>query len=138
MDCSTRTLVPKPDYWAAVLCRRLMGTTVLESGVPIQQGLHVYAHCQRGTAGGVTLLVINNDRQQTRALTLPGASERYTLDAAQLGDKTVRLNEQPLALREKDALPTLAGVPTGAGEVTFARVTITFLAIPTAANNACR
>lgn len=106
--------------------------------VPIQQGLHVYAHCQPGSAGGVTLLVINNDRQQTRALMLPVASQRYTLDAAQLNDKTVRLNEQPLALREGDSMPALAGDPTGAGEVAFKPATITFLAIPMAANNTCR
>ena len=115
-----------------------MGTTVLESGVPIQQGLHVYAHCQRGTPGGVALLVINNDRAQPRALALPTASERYTLDAAQLNDKTVRLNGQPLALGQQDAVTALAGAPTGAGALTFAPATITFLTIPTAANSACR
>jgi hypothetical protein len=42
---------PKPNYWAALLWHRLMGSTVLDSGVPIQQGLHVYAHCQRGAPG---------------------------------------------------------------------------------------
>jgi hypothetical protein len=35
------TLAPRPNYWAALLWRRLMGTTVLDSGVPIQKGLHV-------------------------------------------------------------------------------------------------
>ncbi len=30
-------------YWAALLWRKMMGTTVLESGVPVQPGLHVYA-----------------------------------------------------------------------------------------------
>ena len=33
-------LTPKPNYWASLLWRKLMGTTVLESGVPIQAGLH--------------------------------------------------------------------------------------------------
>src|SRR6202000_2856845 len=56
------TLTPRPKYWAALLWRRLMGTTVLDAGVPITEGLHVYAHCQRGTPGGVSLRVINNDR----------------------------------------------------------------------------
>jgi hypothetical protein len=46
-------LAPRPNYWAALLWRRLMGTTVLDSGVPIQKGLHVYAHNLRGTPGGV-------------------------------------------------------------------------------------
>src|SRR5207248_6249409 len=48
-----RTLAPKPNYWGALLWRTLMGTTVLESGVPIQAGLHVYAHCLRDTLGGI-------------------------------------------------------------------------------------
>jgi hypothetical protein len=34
---------PKPHYWAALLWHRFMGSTVLDSGVPIQQGLHLYA-----------------------------------------------------------------------------------------------
>jgi hypothetical protein len=42
------TLEPKPNYWAALLWRKFMGTTVLEAGVPIQSGLHVYAHSLRG------------------------------------------------------------------------------------------
>jgi hypothetical protein len=57
-----KTFAPKPSYWGALLWRKLMGTTVLESGIPIQMGLHVYAHCLRGTPGGVALLVINNDK----------------------------------------------------------------------------
>jgi len=29
---------PKPNYWGALLWRKLMGTTVLESGIPLQTG----------------------------------------------------------------------------------------------------
>ena len=47
---------------AAELMNELMGTTVLDSGVPVRPGLHTYAHCLRGTPGGVALLVINTDR----------------------------------------------------------------------------
>ena len=61
-----KTFTPKPNYWAALLWRQLMGTTVLESGVPIQPGLHVYAHCLRGTPGGVALLAINTDKTASR------------------------------------------------------------------------
>ena len=51
-----KTLKPRPNYWRALLWRRLMGTTVLDSGVEIAEGRHVYAHCLRGASGGVTLL----------------------------------------------------------------------------------
>ncbi|TAM66374.1 MAG: hypothetical protein EPN51_16510 [Mycobacterium sp.] len=129
---------PKPNYWAALLWHRLMGPTVLDTGVPIQAGLHLYAHCLPGSRGGVSLLAINNDRSAARTLTLPTAAERYTLDAAPLDNKSVRLNGQPLALGPDNALPTLAGAPTRAGELTLTPATITFLTIPTAANPACR
>src|SRR3982074_3115435 len=107
-----------------------MGSTALDSGVPIQAGLHVYAHCQRWTPGGVTLLVINASRDATRSLTLPNASERFTLDAASLQDPIVRLNGTTLALDAEDELPPITGAPTTPGNVTFERATITFLAIP--------
>jgi hypothetical protein len=133
-----RTLVPRPNYWGALLWRQLMGTTVLDSGVPLQAGLHLYAHCQRNAPGGVALLAINTDRDIAHSLTLPDASERFTLDAASLQDGTVRLNGKPLQLDLTDDLPGIAGVRTAAGTLTLAPATITFLSIPEARNSACR
>ena len=129
---------PRPNYWGALLWRRLMGTTVLESGLPIQAGLHVYAHCQRGAPGGVSLLVINTDRATARVLRVDTVSQRYTLDAAKLDDGTVRLNGHALELGANDNLPEITAVQTPAGTLTFAPATITFLAMPAAANGACR
>jgi hypothetical protein len=133
-----RTLAPRPNYWGALLWRRLMGATVLDSGVPIEAGLHVYAHCQRGTSGGVTLLVINTDRIASHPLTLAEPSERYTLDAASLRASTVWLNGTTLGLDDKDDLPSIAGARTAAGALSFAPATISFLTIPEAANSACQ
>jgi heparanase 1 len=132
------TLTPRPKYWGALLWRRLMGTTVLDAGLPIAAGLHVYAHCQRGTPGGVSLLVINTDRGAPHALTLPPASMRYTLDAADLNAAEVSLNGRVLKLGAGDRLPPMQGVPTKAGISNFAPATITFLAMPAAANKACQ
>jgi hypothetical protein len=133
-----KTLAPRPNYWGALLWRQLMGSIALDSGVPIQTGLHVFAHCQRGTPGGVTLLVINTNRNAPFSLRLPDASERFTLDSAGLRDTTVRLNGTTLAMDAGDELPTITGAPATAGNVTFEQATITFLTIPDAANNACR
>jgi hypothetical protein len=133
-----KTFSPRPNYWGALLWRQLMGSTVLDSGVPIQAGLHVYAHCQRGTPGGVSLLIINTDRNAPHSLMLPTASLRYTLESASLRDADVRLNGRPLALGPGDELPPTAGAPTTADTVTFKQATITFLAIPAAGNSACR
>ena len=133
-----KTFAPRPNYWGGLLWRQLMGSTVLDSGVPIQTGLHVYAHCQRGRPGGVSLLIINTDRNAPHSLMLPTASLRYTLEAASLRDADVRLNGRPLALDPGDELPPIAGAPTTANTVTFKQATITFLAIPAAGNNTCR
>ena len=48
------------------------------------------------------------------------------------------LNGSALALSALDDLPRITGAPTPAGALSFAPATITFLAVPTAANNACR
>jgi len=132
------TLAPRPNYWGALLWRQLMGSTVLDSGVPIRAGLHVYAHCQLGTLGGVSLLVINTSSNAPQTLILTSASERFTLDAANLRGGTVRLNGRTLELGVRDDLPRIAGVRTVAGALTFAPATMTFLAIPTSANSACQ
>jgi hypothetical protein len=133
-----QTLTPKPNYWGALLWRKLMGTTVLESGIPFQAGQHVYAHCLRGTPGGVALLVINTDKAASRTLSIPVAGERYTMSSSDLQSKTVQLNGTELKLGTGDELPALAGIPTRAGNVEFAPATITFIALPQAGNGACR
>ena len=131
-------LDPSPKYWGALLWRQLMGTTVLDAGVPIKAGLHVYAHCQRKVSGGVSLLVINTDRSAPHALALAAASLRYTLDAADLNATEARLNGSALKLGSHDQLPPIEGAVAPAGINTFEPATITFLAIPTAGNSACR
>ncbi len=133
-----RTLAPTPSYWGALLWRRLMGNVVLDPDAPVQAGLHVYAHCQRGTHGGVSLLILNVDRSAPRTLRLPVASRRYALDAASLQDTTVRLNGLPLRLGSQHDLPRIAGAWTAAGVLTFAPASITFLTVPAAGNNACQ
>jgi heparanase len=133
-----KDFMPKPNYWAAVLWRRLMGPTVLESGIPIQAGLHVYAHCLRGTPGGVALLAINTSRTDANALDLLTPADAYTLSATTLEDKQVQLNGQTLALQANDELPTLQGRRVSAGRVALEPTTITFLRLADAGNASCR
>jgi heparanase len=131
------TLTPRPNYWGALLWRKLMGATVLDPGVPIAVGQHVYAHCQRDTPGGVTLLVINNDRTAYRLAT-PLAGKRYTLSAEPLENSDVKLNGEVLKLGDNDDLPSLEGTATATGPVELAPRTITFLTLDEAGNKACR
>ena len=132
------TLQPRPKYWGALLWRRLMGLTVLDAGVAPRAGLDVYAHCQRATPGGVSLLVINTDRAAPRQLMLANASLRYTLDAADLSIADIRLNGTTLALDASGGLPDIKGMPMAAGIASFDPATISFLAVPAASNSACR
>ncbi len=132
------TFVPKPKYWAALLWRRLMGTTVLDSGIPLAEGRHVYAHCLRGVPGGVAILAINTSRTQATAIELPAAAARYTLSAPALDATQIQLNGQELKLGRGDALPALRGARVGAGTLELAPASITFLALAQAGNAACR
>ena len=138
-----KTYDPRPNYWAALLWRRLMGTTVLEAGV---QGagpspatnLHLYAQCMRSTPGGVTLLAINADKNAAQTLSIPTGAERYTLTSNDLMSQTVELNGTELKLGSGDALPRIKGKATKAGEVNLAPASITFLAFEKAGNESCQ
>jgi hypothetical protein len=132
------TLEPRSDYWAALLWRKFMGTTVLDPGPSPAASLHLYAHCLRGVEGGVALLAINADRVASASLDLPATTERYTLTADNLTDSRVQMNGSELKLGDHDELPVLEGKPEKSGRVSFAPVSITFLAIPDAHNPACQ
>jgi heparanase len=131
------TFAPRPNYWAALLWRRLMGATVLDPHASPIPNVYVYAHCLRNHPGGVTLLVINADRQQVHEITLPSEAERYTLTATQLQDTTVQLNGKTLELNRDGDLPQFLGQSTRAGHISFAPTSITFLEITNADNSNC-
>jgi hypothetical protein len=132
------TLVPRPNYWSAVLWRWLMGTTVLDAGPSPSPDLHLYSHCLRGKPGGVTLLAINADRNSPYTLALPAKSTRYTLTSATLTDSTVELNGAELKTTADGSLPKIEGQPESRGNISLAPASITFLAIPAAGNESCR
>jgi hypothetical protein len=129
------TFRPRPNYWAALLWRRLMGTTVLDAGV--HEGTHLYAHCRRGARGAVALLAINTNRTVAATLRLPASSERYTLAADDLQGDTVKLNGAPLEVGRGDEFPRFAAVSSPAGLIELAPATISFLTIEDAKNPAC-
>jgi hypothetical protein len=132
------SFTPRPNYWSALLWRRLMGTTVLDAGRSPASSLHLYAHCLLNHPGGVALLVINADRSAAQSLAIPTDAQRYTLTAQNLEEARVQLNGSELRMGQGDALPALRGEATPAGTVTFAPASITFLALHNAENANCR
>jgi hypothetical protein len=135
------TLTPRPNYWAALLWRKLMGTTVLNPDPttgPSSPPVYIYAHCLRNHPGGVALLAINADRNAAHEITLPQASERYVLSSDNLTSSQVSLNGVDLTLTSTRNLPQITGTPTPAGTLTLAPTTITFFGVDKANNSACR
>jgi hypothetical protein len=132
------TFAPRPNYWAALLWRRLMGATVLDPQISPAPNVYVYAHCLQNHPEGVALLVVNADQGRAYEITVPLGSQRYLLTAKQLQDTTVQLNGNTLGLNSNGDVPQLTGEPTRAARVGFAPASITFLAIPNAKNSSCR
>jgi heparanase len=131
------TFTPRPNYWAALLWRKLMGPTVLDAG-PLQPGLHLYAHCLRGHARGVTLLAINLSRTEKKVIDVPVTAERYVLTASKLEDSHLKLNGQDIRLTADYELPEPRGSRTSAGPIDLEPASITFLAVADAGNEGCR
>lgn len=130
-----KTFQPNATYWAAVLWRRLMGTQVLDAGSN-QPGLHVYAHCQRGVAGGVTLLAINLEKTPAD-IRFSGPANVYALTSPELQSKTVLLNGRALTLGPDDKLPTMSPAPLKGKRLTLAPTSIAFITLPKAKNPSC-
>jgi hypothetical protein len=130
-----RTLKPLPNYWAALLWHRMMGTTVLDAGA-IKPGLHVYAHCLRDHPGGVSVLAINLQRVAAD-IDVSAPAEVYGLTASSLQSETVLLNGKPLAVGPGNTPPSLQ--PKHSSEhVTLAPTSIAFIAVSDAGNTACQ
>jgi heparanase len=131
------TLTPRPNYWAAVLWKRLMGRGVLNPGVTPAGDVHLYAHCMPDQKGGVTVLAINAGKA-SQELDVPINGERYTLTASELESRTIQLNGHDLQAASDGSLPRLSGSAVRVGRVTLAPTSITFLALPKAGNTACQ
>lgn len=132
------THLPRPNYWAALLWKRLMGTKVLDPGITPNASLRIYAQCMKDVPGGVTLIALNIDQTSEHALQVPLAGMLYTLSAPELLSKTVSLNGKPLALTADGSIPKLEGKPAMPGEISLPPKTITFLALPHAKNSGCQ
>jgi heparanase len=130
------TLTPRPNYWAAVLWRRTMGTTVLASPKSPSPALRLYAHCLTGKPGGVAVLALNTGEAAQR-LSLGGKGLAWTMTGQPVDTRSVLINGKAPGLDAKGELTGLGGAAV-AGKVTVPGQSIAFYAVPGANNRACR
>ena len=130
--------VPRPNYWAAVLWKRLMGSTVLAAPASPAPELRIYAHCLVGKPGGVALAALNlGDTAQT--LTAGSQARAWVMRAstAALDTKAILINDRQPSADEAGRLSGLEGAPAS-GTVSVPGKAIAFVAVENAGNPACR
>ena len=132
-----KTLDPRPNYWAALLWRRLMGPVVLNPGQAAENGLYLYSQCMPDRRGGVSVLAINAS-STARELQSPLAGARYTLTAKELNSEEVELNGRVLKAGSDGSLPAIQGTVFGSGTVSLPPASSTFLTFSQAGNQACQ
>jgi heparanase len=131
------TYDPRPNYWAALLWNRTMGTRSLDPGYSPSSGMRIYAQCMKNAHGGVAMLILNVDKSDPHSLSLPIEGQRYTLSSSDLLSKTVLLNGLELKIAADGAVPEYKGERFKRGVVSFAPSTITVLTLPGAGNASC-
>jgi hypothetical protein len=129
------TLAPRPNYWASVLWKRTMGTTVLAAPASPSAEVRVYAHCLPGKKGGVGLMALNlGETTQTLRTGKPGTA--WVMTGQPIDTKDVRINGQSPRLNESGDLEGLDGQPVN-GSVSVPGQSIAFVAVADANNPAC-
>jgi hypothetical protein len=126
---------PRPNYWVAVLWNRLMGTQVLAPPASPSGDLLLYAHCQRGTPGGVAFAAINIGEDAV-ALDLGSSAQAWHVTATAIDSPTAMVNGSTPSLGADGALVGLDPIAT-AGQFTVTGRSIAFFAAPAAGNAAC-
>lgn len=133
----SNTFDPRPDYWAALLWKRTMGSVVLDPGVPKDGAVRLYAHCMNGKMSGVAILALNTDTKDAHTLTIPVSAERYTLTAPDLTSTAVLLNGVELRAASDGTVPAIHGELVAQGDVHLAPASVTLLTFPAARNKSC-
>jgi len=135
------TLEPRPDYWASVLWRQLMGDRVLDvSPIAVDESVRLYAHCSYQRPGAVTVLAINLDPDNGVRLDfdgLHGSKDLYLLTAAALDSAELMLNGVVL-VDDEGVLPDLSPEHLGKRPADLPPRSLAFVVFPDADATACR
>jgi hypothetical protein len=130
------TMNPRPNYWAAVLWHRTMGTTVLASPRSPSPALRLYAHCLVGKPGGVAVMALNTGEAPQR-LGLGGKGQSWTMTGQPVDTRAALINGNAPGLDANGQLTGLGGNSV-AGNVTVPGQSVAFYAMPGANNPICK
>lgn len=144
------TMTPLPDYWTALLHKRLMGQVVL-GATSDDSMLRVYAHCSLGTQLGITLSLLNLADHSVNVKLggdLASAVKRIEWilqagapikDAANtLMSRDVLLNGKKLELMPGPKIPALAGrTASTSDELVMPATSYGFVQLPDVQAGAC-
>ncbi|MCX7283593.1 MAG: hypothetical protein NTX28_06035, partial [Novosphingobium sp.] len=129
------TKEPRPNYWAAVLWRRTMGTTVLQAPTSPDTSLRIFAHCMPNTKGGVGLVTINLGTG-LQTINLGRGAKVSLLQAPSLDGTQVTVNGKTPTLKADGSLSGLQGASVTGG-LRLPAKSIAFIANPKAKNAVC-
>ncbi len=130
------TLDPRPNYWAALLWTRLMGTTVLASPKSPAPELRLFAHCLKGESGAVTLLALNTG-SSAQTLKVGDKATAWVMTGEPVDTRDVKINGASPMLDDDGEITGLEGVSVK-GEFSVPAQSIAFVAVSDASNAACR
>lgn len=130
-----KTFMPNASYWAALLWKKLMGNKVLDAGSAYPD-LQLYAHCQRGQSGGVTILAINR-LDRVEEIRFAGPVNLYELTAPELTSRDVYLNDEVLRLDDDSNLPEITTRQVEENVIKLPPTSMAFITLPDAGNKAC-
>lgn len=121
------TYEPRPNYWLALVWKRLMGNTVYQLEQPID-GVDIFVHSLAGAKDGLAVLIVN-PHDSVQSISIPSKADRYVLtsDSENLQSKVIKLNGKILKLDDNDSLPDISGEKTSVGNVEIPPSSIIFL-----------
>ncbi|XP_065052879.1 heparanase-like [Rhopilema esculentum] len=136
---------PRPDYWLALLHKRLVGKRVLlVSGD--NKRLRAYAHCTRNStaykAGSVTVFVLNLRKKPARIEFGDDLKDKYvdqflvTSSDGSLTSKSVMLNSEVLEMRSNTTIPNFQALKVRQ-PMKMPSYSYAFYVIPDAAVKSC-
>lgn len=123
------THLPRPNYWAVYLWNKVMGTEVYDSGIPRQEGAHIYVHSRKDGRTGYACAAINNSEHETTVLEFGTKAKAYILSAPHIRSETILINGKPAALTDEGNIPEFVPEPVENGRLLLPPLTLAYIVV---------